>query len=187
MIKSVYLAGPDVFLPNARQIGKDKVTLCADHGLVGFFPFDAPEQTDAAVIYEENLALMRKADAILANLTPFRGPSADVGTVFELGFFAGLGKPVFAYSSDTRSFAERTRAMLGDMLGETIVEDFGLADNLMLDCAVSERGGVWIRQPGSNPADIAAFDAFRAALQAIETANGKQQRRQWGLRGLRRA
>ena len=35
---------------------------------------------------------MDAADAIIANLTPFRGPSADAGTVYELGYMAGRGK-----------------------------------------------------------------------------------------------
>ena len=30
-----------------------------------------------------------QADAIIANLTPFRGPGADAGTVYELGYMAG--------------------------------------------------------------------------------------------------
>ena len=39
--------------------------------------------------------MMDEADAIIANLTPFRGPSADAGTVYELGYMAGL-QPEFA-------------------------------------------------------------------------------------------
>ena len=36
--------------------------------------------------------MMDAADAIIANLTPFRGPGADAGTVYELGYMAGRGK-----------------------------------------------------------------------------------------------
>ena len=43
---------------------------------------------------------MDAADAIIANLTPFRGPSADAGTVYELGYMAGRGKLCLAYSND---------------------------------------------------------------------------------------
>jgi len=42
----------------------------------------------------------RSRDFGVLNLTPFRGTSADVGTVFELGFLTGLGKSVFAYTND---------------------------------------------------------------------------------------
>ena len=34
---------------------------------------------------------MDQADVIIANLTPFRGPSADAGTVYELGYMLGKG------------------------------------------------------------------------------------------------
>ena len=44
--------------------------------------------------------MMDAADAIIANLTPFRGPSADAGTVYELGYMAGRGKLCLAYSND---------------------------------------------------------------------------------------
>ena len=36
----VYLAGPDVFLPDAVEIGRQKVAICAVHGLVGLYPLD---------------------------------------------------------------------------------------------------------------------------------------------------
>ena len=36
----VYLAGPEVFLSNAREIGALKRAICERHGLVGVFPAD---------------------------------------------------------------------------------------------------------------------------------------------------
>jgi nucleoside 2-deoxyribosyltransferase len=36
----IYLAGPDVFLPDAVDIGRRKVELCARHGLIGLYPLD---------------------------------------------------------------------------------------------------------------------------------------------------
>ncbi len=36
----IYLAGPDVFLPDAVDIGRRKVQLCARHGLAGLYPLD---------------------------------------------------------------------------------------------------------------------------------------------------
>ena len=38
MTKRVYLAGPEVFLTNAREIGARKRVICERHGLVGVFP-----------------------------------------------------------------------------------------------------------------------------------------------------
>ena len=36
----IYLAGPDVFLPDAVEIGRRKVELCTRHGLTGLYPLD---------------------------------------------------------------------------------------------------------------------------------------------------
>ena len=84
----VYLAGPDVFLPDADRIGRLKRDICKRHGLEGLFPLDGnPPESDEPLslrVFRANTTLMDQADAIIANLTPFRGPSADCGTVFEL-------------------------------------------------------------------------------------------------------
>ena len=53
--------------------------------------------------------MMDAADAIIANLTPFRGPGADAGTVYELGYMAGRGKLCLGYSNDPSVYADRVR------------------------------------------------------------------------------
>ena len=53
---------------------------------------------------------MHSADAIIANLTPFRGIAADTGTCFELGFMCAQGKPAFAYTNVRADHGERTKA-----------------------------------------------------------------------------
>ena len=132
----VYIAGPDVFLADAAALARRKKELCARHGLVGLHPLDnemealaCPVDT-ARAIYAGNRAMMLAADAIVANLTPFRGPSADPGTVFEVGHMAGLGRPCFGYTLDSATYAARVTA------DGAAVEDFGLHDNLMIDCAL---------------------------------------------------
>ena len=74
----VYLAGPDVFLPDAIGIGRRKVELCRRHGLTGLYPLDNaidPSANGASLqIFRANRAMMDSADAVMANLTPFRGP-----------------------------------------------------------------------------------------------------------------
>ena len=93
----IYLAGPDVFLPDALAIGQRKQDICRLHGVTGLYPLD--NTVDLAVrgsslqIFKGNEAMMDAADAIIANMTPFRGPGADSGTVYELGYFAGRGTP----------------------------------------------------------------------------------------------
>src|SRR5258708_4692355 len=140
----VYLAGPDVFLPDAVKIGRLKVALCRHHGLTGLYPLDNDVDLaarDASLrIFRANEAMMNEADAIIANLTPFRGPGADAGTVYELGYMAGREKLCLGYCNDPTLHADRVRNFtavtsrdghLVDALGLT-VEDFGLTDNLMM-------------------------------------------------------
>src|SRR6202000_1315428 len=92
----IYLAGPDVFLPDALEVGRRKVEICARHGMTGLYPLDNTVHLsagDASLnIFRGNEAMMDRADAIIANLTPFRGLGADAGTVYELGYMAGRAK-----------------------------------------------------------------------------------------------
>src|SRR5580704_19355059 len=109
----VYLAGPDVFLPDAIDIGRRNVDLCKQHGLIGLYPLDNtvdPAAKHASLtIFRGNENMMIAADAIIANLTPFRGPGADAGTVYELGYMAGHGKLCLGYSNDPSVYADRVR------------------------------------------------------------------------------
>jgi nucleoside 2-deoxyribosyltransferase len=161
----IYLAGPDVFLPDAVEIGRRKVELCARHGLTGLYPLDNAVDlaaSDASLrIFRGNEAMMIGADAIIANLTPFRGPSADAGTVYELGYMAGRGKLCLGYSNDPLPYADRVRKFtdvssrdgrLVDALGLT-VEDFGLTDNLMMIHALDLLGCALVT-PRQAPSDI---------------------------------
>ncbi len=161
----IYLAGPDVFLHDAIDIGRRKVELCRLHGLIGLYPLDNaidPAAQDMSLqIFRGNETMMMEADAIIANLTPFRGPGADPGTVYELGYMAGRGKLCLGYSNHPSSYAERVREFtdvssrdgrLVDALGLT-VEDFGLADNLMMIHALELHGYALVTPP-QMPADI---------------------------------
>ena len=183
----IYLAGPDVFLPDAIEIGWRKAALCARHGLNGLYPLDNAIDLSASdaslVIFKGNEAMMEAADAVIANLTPFRGPSADAGTVYELGYVAGRGKLCLAYSNDPSPYPERVARMtkvtkssdgrLVDSDGLTI-EDFGRPDNLMMIHALDLRGCPLVT-PRERPADIwhdlTAFEACvrLAADRAIST------------------
>ena len=170
----IYLAGPDVFLPDAVEIGRRKAAICAAQGLIGLYPLD--NAIDLAVpdasrqIFAANEAMMDQADAIIANLTPFRGAGADPGTVYELGYMAGRGKFCLAYSNDPATYADRVGRFMNvtsedgrlvDAQGLT-VEDFGLVDNLMMIHAL-ELHGCPLVIPAAMPADVwhdlAAFEA----------------------------
>jgi nucleoside 2-deoxyribosyltransferase len=161
----IYLAGPDVFLPDAVEIGRRKVEICARHGASGLYPLDNDVDLSAREasldIFMGNEAMMEAADAIVANLTPFRGPGADAGTVYELGYMAGRGKLCLGYCNDPCLYADRVRRF-GDVIsrdGRLIdaqgltVEDFGLSDNLMMVHALDLHGCALVMPPHA-PADV---------------------------------
>ncbi|MBU8537711.1 nucleoside 2-deoxyribosyltransferase [Falsiroseomonas tokyonensis] len=182
----VYLAGPDVFLPNATEMGEAKKRLCARHGLEGVFPADPrPEEVEPGVplwyaIYRRNEAHMRACDALVANLTPFRGPSADPGTVYELGFMRALGRPVLGYTNDAADFTTRTLGLVpapaarnaaGRWLdGQGMaLENHGLADNLMIEGGIRAANGLLVRRDvpeAERWSDLAAFEDCLQALAA---------------------
>jgi nucleoside 2-deoxyribosyltransferase len=142
-MKTIYLAGPDVFEPDAVAQGEKLKALCAEFGFKGLFPLDNaiephehPHQT-AEAIRRANLDLIRRADMVMANLNPFRGFEPDSGTVYEVGFAEALGKPVFGYAADRRHMPERLREhqrLDNDAThckdGKSI-ESFALSHNLM--------------------------------------------------------
>src|SRR6266496_2714557 len=160
----IYLAGPDVFLPDVLDIGQRKREICTRHGMTGLYPLNNVVDLTAADaslrIFKGNEAMMDAADAIIANLTPFRGPGADAGTVYELGYMAGRGKLCLGYSNDPSSYADRVREFtdvnsrdgrLVDASG-LVVENFGLTDNLMMIHALDLHGCALVT-PRQTPAD----------------------------------
>ena len=131
-MKKIYLAGFDVFAPDAKQRGAKMKMQCAGQGFIGLYPFDN-EADNAADIFTGNCGLIDQADIVIANLNPFRGAEPDSGTCFEVGYAIAKGKTVYGYVSDARSLREK----LGERdENDFSVEDFGLPLNLMLSCSV---------------------------------------------------
>lgn len=99
----------------------------------------APER-----IFEANLGLIRKAQIVVANLDPFRGPEPDSGTAFEMGYALALGKKVCGYvtrldntvarvaQAEGRTSLPAGSAMLPTDRQGLAIENFGLPCNLML-------------------------------------------------------
>jgi len=143
----VYLAGFDVFRCDALEYGAQLHGWCADYGFDGIYPLDAHAPDDltgprkAAWIYRANLQAIRSADIVMANIDDFRGPGEpDSGTAFEIGFAAALGKEIWAYTTDEGTLLQRVPSVPAPPNGRRcergfLVEDFGLAKNLMIACA----------------------------------------------------
>jgi nucleoside 2-deoxyribosyltransferase len=160
MTARVYLAGPDVFLANAPEIGMRKRTICERHGLVSVFPGDHEDGCEPNLtLREQGYAIsramervMRTCDEMIVNLTPFRGPSADVGSAYEMGFVRALGRPIFAYTNDERPCVDRVTDFCGEAVRRRAngghedsdgmaIEPYTLRDNLMLEGGVIASGG----------------------------------------------
>lgn len=138
----VYLAGPEVFFPDVEAVAARLKALCAAAGLTGLFPTDAARPAGdgisiARAIYLGNVALIDQSDAVVADISPFRGAGMDPGTAWEIGYAIARGLPVFAWSHDLRPYAERVgpagQGPRGPIDAEgLLVEDFGLVENLMI-------------------------------------------------------
>ncbi|MFK5925397.1 MAG: nucleoside 2-deoxyribosyltransferase [Desulfuromusa sp.] len=143
-MKKIYFAGPDVFEPDAIEVGNKLKQLAHEYGFIGLFPLDntisvqEPPHVVARAIRDANIKLLESADIIMANLNPFRGIEPDSGTVFEVGFAVALKKDVYCYAADCREMIERVRDK--QQLPETatqcqdgkIIENFKLSHNLMM-------------------------------------------------------
>ena len=141
----IYLAGPDVFRPDAPAWAEQARKLCAAAGHRALIPLDGVETT-ADGIYRANIAQIRLADAVIANLNPFRGGEPDSGTCVEVGFALALGKPVIGFLSGNATTVDRVARLFGPVSradnGRPVdrdglyIEDFGLPLNLMLSVPV---------------------------------------------------
>lgn len=176
---TAYLAGPDVFLPHARAHARAKVAICARYGITGLPPLNEDLEALAALpderawreIFRKDVEMMERSDLAIVNLTPFRGASADAGTLVELGWFLGRGRPAFGYTNTATPFAERSRrhvAAVPDPMPGLAVEGFGLPDNLMIPGALLQAGG----HPVVTPQDgrSRAFDALDVFERCVASA-----------------
>lgn len=182
----IYLAGPEVFLRNAIEIGERKKSLCAKYGFEGVFPIDAeldvrkltPREAGLR-ISAANERLIRGCKLLIANITPFRGPSADVGTAYEMGFARGIGLRVCAYTNIMTPFTERTvrslsRFVSRDVDGrlrdgnDMVVEEWGLVDNVMLDGSIYSSEGILALENAPEEELFTYLGGFERCLQYAE-------------------
>lgn len=182
MAPRVYLAGPEVFFPDAVEQGREKKRICAKYGFEGIYPLDneiadgaslTPEAR-ARAISHGNERLMRSADLIVANCTPFRSVSMDAGTAYEIGFMRALGKPVFGYSNVAAPYAARVTATPAaaqeawcQETRRAGIEDFGLSENLMIAIAVLDTAGHFVVREATPDRVLSDLAAFRDCLDLV--------------------
>jgi len=150
-IASIYLSGPERWTMDPTALMARQRKLCEAAGVEPLFAGDTPlverdgSEAMARELYAATLSSLRRADAVIANLTPWRGPSAHPAAAFEAGFASALGKPMFAYMNVAHEadaeYAARVEGMNGGVVGEdgvlrdaeaTAIEDFGLPETVML-------------------------------------------------------
>lgn len=145
MSKNVYIAGPDLFLPDWPERAARATALCAEHGLEAVLPVPAivltgpgvtePSDAEAASkVFQDCREAIRTADGIIANLTPFRGSEPDSGTVVECALAYAMGIPVIGYTSGKAPFLGFGTDTHGRVLAADggWMERFGLSHNVML-------------------------------------------------------
>ena len=172
----IYCAGGDVFLPEQKRQAvfdtmKQQAAALSEGRLKVelLIPIDneialepaanaAAKRRNALAIRRANEAMIRSCDAVIANLSPFRGHEPDCGTAYECGYAAALGKTVLVYTDNAadqtdkyRSFDFNQSASDG-RFAYTEIEDFALPFNLMMY---------------DDAAPI--FDSFAAALNYLAT------------------
>lgn len=141
--RMLYLAGPDVFAPDALERAEVARRLCKEYGFNALIPSDHHE-TDPKRICANNFEMIQRAHIVVANLDSFRGAEPDSGTCVEAGYAIALGKKLCGYVTHLQTTVERVadmehRRIAGpdarDKQGWHI-EDFGLPANLMLACSM---------------------------------------------------
>jgi nucleoside 2-deoxyribosyltransferase len=182
----LYLAGPEVFLPEALAYAEQQRALCEHYGFLGLHPVDngptfgersvealarlydavqlfrldpfrslmalpSEDMRCAMKIYLGNITYVRECDIVVANCNAFRGALVDDGTAYELGLGNGLGKPTYGYIATAPPAVQNvlkrypcTMQATGvpmDQDGYLVVDDFGTAINLMLECGMLLGGG----------------------------------------------
>jgi nucleoside 2-deoxyribosyltransferase len=181
--RRIYLAGPEVFFPDPHAAGAQKKRLCDEAGFEGVYPLDnvidgvehfAPQEL-ARRISHGNERLMRSCDLLIANCTPFRSVSMDVGTAFEIGFMRALGRPVLGYSNTPVDYAARVgrvaeaaRTAWDAESHAADIEDFGLAENLMIAVAIEDASGAFITHEVPPDRMLSDLTGFRRCLELAE-------------------
>ncbi len=161
----VYIAGPQVFYPEAEALKyfKRVEDMCRARGWEPLIPYDTPKPDipppTSLTIYEQNLAKIRNCDAVIANLDYFRGTEPDSGTVLEIGYAKALGKYIVGWSLGAHEVSIRTNDHFHfDMKDSDVpadahmdpnyvypdgykTEHFGHAYNLMIQHTVNQFAG----------------------------------------------
>jgi len=131
-MKSVYLAGPMVFLTDAERIFGIMKDILKNYGLKGVAPVDnqsnligvRPGRELNEAIYEADVEIMNSVDGVIFDLSPFRrGTEMDTGTAFEIGYCRSLGIPMTGWTTQTLFYPEHVSEYVKERFGQILIDD----------------------------------------------------------------
>lgn len=157
--QKIYLAGPEVFLPDANELFRQRIEYAASKGFQAKSPFDAgphPAELNgielARTIYSANCKLIEQSDIVVANCNTFRGALVDDGTAWEIGYACAHSKVIFGFIDRKIPLPEIVEKSIEtvadesgyrkDLQGYLVNEDFGNSINLMLEYSIEKSGGL---------------------------------------------
>ena len=160
MTPKLYLAGPEVFLPNALEHAELQRRLCRAYGFDPLHPLDnsvdltSQDLAAAMRIYTADIEQIRQCDLVVANCNGFRGVCMDDGTAYELGYGNALNKPSYGYLRELTPLVRRTirdypcrpykDGVDIDREGYLVADAFGTSINLMMQCGMLFRHGALV-------------------------------------------
>lgn len=147
----IYFAGPNVFHPLVKEMEKKVEQLAEELQFTALIPGDSgidwsnPNKKELAQqIFDINVEHLNNCDAVIANVTPFRGACVDDGTAWEIGYAFARKIPIVTYGTGPKTTGEIIEAVSGiDPAFEEprrdsngfLIEEFGLQNNLMISCS----------------------------------------------------
>jgi nucleoside 2-deoxyribosyltransferase len=171
-MKTVYLAGPMVFLPEAERIFGIMKDILKDHGLRGVAPVDnqtnligvRPGRDLNKAIYQADVEIMNSVDGAIFDISPFRrGTEMDAGTAFEIGYCRCLGIPMTGWTTQTHFYPEHVLEYVKERFGQNLTEDVSSAPG-------AKSGGA--RDPDGVLVHSAGLYQNLMIQMAIETSGG---------------
>jgi nucleoside 2-deoxyribosyltransferase len=131
-MKSVYLAGPTVFLPDADRVFGIMKSMLREHGLMGVAPVDNQSSLSGVLpgkelnhaIYKADVEIMNSVDGAIFDISPFRrGTEMDAGTAFEIGYCRCLGIPMTGWTTQHLFYPEFVSEYVKELFGRGLLED----------------------------------------------------------------
>jgi nucleoside 2-deoxyribosyltransferase len=139
MIK-VYLADLEGFYSESEEEVKNRLSILKNAGieLTNITPEDDDKPKD---IYMKTIEAIENSNAVIANVSPFRGPHSYNGSAFVLGYANALGKPTVAYSNNTSSLINKIGSLREDSTIDhdgIAIENYDLTDTLLVVESISD-------------------------------------------------